>query len=196
MKKTFSALLLTCLVFTTTCVVAQIKNEKELNTQVSQTLKSYPVPPAKKSMLFYLQRNKNSNTIVYEANILPDGKLDPKKPVSVYWIRYTEGGVIKELNWIQRWMAYGVDFEPAKDGSGNYVITPVALKNRKITVSVDKEGKANALMSLNGKPSRLNRIFAQAQETSWLPTVKYVQMKGEDLKTKQEVFEYIFPKQQ
>ncbi len=168
--------------------------ESELNDQVQRALKAYPVPPVKSNSLFYLQRNKNSNTVMYEANLTPDGKLDPKKPVSVYWIRYTEGGVIKELNWIQRWLAYGVDFEPAKDGSGNFVITPVALKHRRITVTVDKDGKANAFMMMNGKYARLNRIYAQALETSWLPTVKFVQMKGEEIKTKQEVYEYIFPK--
>ena len=168
---------------------------KELNAQVNQVLKHYPVPSVSSNMLFYLQRNKNANTVVYEANVLPNGKLDPKKPVSVYWIRYTEGGITKELNWLQRWMAYGVDFEPSADGSGNFIITPVALKHRKITVSVDSSGQAHATLLLGGKLSRLNRIYAQAQETNWLPTVKYVQLKGEDVKSRQEVFEYIFPKQ-
>lgn len=175
---------------------SQSQPEVTLNNIVSQSVKNYPVPPQQKNSLFYLQRNKNSNTIIYEANILSNGKLNPKNPVSVYWLRYTEGGEKKELNWIQRWLAYGVDFEPAKDGSGNYIITPVALKHRKIIVSIDNDGKAYASLNMNGKNARLNRIYAQAQETNWLPTVKFVQLKGEDIKTKQEVFEYIFPKNQ
>lgn len=196
MKLKFNILLFLLSAFYPLASSAQTPAELALNNLVSQAVKNFPVPPITRKTLFYLQRNKNANTVMYEANILSNGKLDPEKPVSVYWIRYTEGGEKKELNWIQRWMAYGVDFEPAKDGSGNFIITPVALKQRKIIVSVDKEGNANAYLTMNGKYARLNRIFAQAQETNWLPTVKFVQIKGEEVKTKQEVYEYIFPKKQ
>jgi uncharacterized protein DUF4833 len=175
---------------------AQSQAELNLTNTVAQITKNFPVPPQTKSLLFYLQRNKNTNTIIYEANYLPNGKLDPKNPVSVYWIRYTEGGVRKELNWIQRWLAFGVDSEPAKDGSGNFILHFVALKHRKVTLTLDNEGRAIALLPLNAKPSRLNRIYAQAQETNWLPSVKFVQLSGEEIKTKEPVVEYIFPKQQ
>lgn len=175
---------------------AQTAAEQNLTNLVAQATKTFPVPPANSKMLFYLQRNKNSNTVVYEANIGKDGKLDPDEPVKVYWIRYTEGGVIKELSWIQRWLAFGVDAEPSKENPGSYIVSFVALKQRKVTVSLDATGKPSAVTPLNGKPSRLSRLYAQAQETNWLPTVKFIQLKGEDVKTKQEVYEYIFPKQQ
>jgi len=175
---------------------AQSPAEQALTNTVGQITKSFPVPPSSKKLLFYLQRNKNTNTIIYEANYLSSGKLDPKNPVSVYWLRYTEGGEKKELNWIQRWLAFGVESEPAKDGSGNFILSFVALKNRKVILTLDPEGKAYAYLPLNGKPSRLTRIYAQAQETNWLPSIKFVQVMGEDLKTKEQVIEYIFPKQQ
>ena len=174
---------------------AQTQAEQNLSNLVSQITKSYPVPTAN-NLLFYIQRNKNSNTVVYEANLLPDGKLDPKNPVNVYWMRYTEGGVKKELSWIQRWLAYGVDFERAKDNSGNFIINLVALKQRKLVLTTDQDGHPTACLYLNGKYSKLSRIYAQAQETNWLPTVKFVQLTGEEIKTKQSACEYIFPKQQ
>jgi hypothetical protein len=173
---------------------AQQKSISELNREVKKIVSEFPVPSSK-NLLFYLQRNKNSNTVVYEANLLANGKLDPQKPVSVYWIRYHEDSSRKELNWIQRWLAYGIDFEPAKDGSGQFILTPVALKHRKITLSLNENGQPVAAMMINGKKSALKRIFAMAEETSWLPTVKYVQLKGEDFSTKENVYEYIFPKQ-
>ncbi|HKR04916.1 MAG TPA: DUF4833 domain-containing protein [Bacteroidia bacterium] len=175
---------------------AQTQAEQTLTNTVAQFTKNFPVPPSSKSLLFYLQRNKNTNTIIYEANYLSNGKLDPKNPVSVYWLRYTEGGEKKELTWIQRWLAFGVDFEPAKDGSDNFILSFVALKNRKVTLTLDADGKAIAYLPLNGKNARLTRIYAQAQETNWLPSVKFVQVMGEELKSKQPVIEYIFPKQQ
>lgn len=173
---------------------SQQKSVAELNKEVKNVVAKFPVPNMP-NLLFYLQRNKNSNTIIYEANLLADGKLDPKNPVSVYWLRYQEDSSRRELNWIQRWLAYGIDFEPAKDGSGNYILSPVALKHRKITLSLDEKGKPVATMKLAGKMARLKRIYAMAEETSWLPTVKYVQMKGVDIHSKEEIYEYIFPKQ-
>lgn len=180
--------------FLSTPVFSQQKTITELNKEVKKAVSKYPVPDFP-NLLFYLQRNKNSNTIVYEANLLADGKLDPKNPVSVYWLRYQEDSSRRELNWIQRWWAYGIDFEPAKDGSGHYILSPVALKHRKISLSLDEKGKPVATMKLNGKITRVKRIYAMAEETSWLPTVKYVQMKGEEIQTKEDVYEYIFPKQ-
>jgi hypothetical protein len=194
--KFFVPAILICLFINSAPIYAQTQAELNLTNTVAQFTKNFPVPAPSKSLLFYLQRNKNTNTVIYEANFLPNGKLDPKNPVSVYWIRYTEGGVKKELNWIQRWLAFGVDFEPAKDGSGNFILTFVAIKNRKVTLTLDNDGKAVANITLNGKNTRLRRIYAQAQETNWLPTVKFVQMMGEDNKTKDPVIEYIFPKQQ
>jgi hypothetical protein len=173
---------------------AQPPGEEDLGLIVERTLKDFPVPPQKHNRLFYLQRNKNTNTVVYEANLLANGKLNPKKPVSVYWIRYTEGNAIKELNWIQRWLAYGVDSEPAEDGTGNFIVTPVALKNRRLTISVGPDGRPAAYMKLNGQQARLTRIYAEASETSWLPTVKFVQLKGVSVTTGKDVFEYIVPK--
>lgn len=194
--KVISVLIFSFFALNSVQLSAQSAAEQTLNNIVNQVVKNYPVPPSSNKLLFYLQRNKNTNTVVYEANILSNGKLDPEKPVHVYWLRYTEGGVVKELSWVQRWLAYGVDFEPAKDGSGNYIISPVALKHRKIVVNIDNDGRANAYLTINGKFSRLNRIYAQAQETKWLPTVKFVQVTGEVVKTKQTVYEYILPKKQ
>ncbi|MBL0036007.1 MAG: DUF4833 domain-containing protein, partial [Flavobacteriales bacterium] len=53
---------------------------------------TFPAPPASKDLLFYIQRNKNANTIVYEANRDATGKLVSDDPVKVNWIRHTERG--------------------------------------------------------------------------------------------------------
>jgi hypothetical protein len=110
---------------------AQTQAELNLTNTVAQFTKSFPVPAQSKSLLFYLQRNKNTNTIIYEANFSGKRKARSEKPVSVYWIRLYRRRCKKELNWVQRWLAFGVDFEPAKDGSGNFILTFVAIKTEK-----------------------------------------------------------------
>ena len=67
----------------------------------------FPIPPHNPKQLFYLQRTSNTNTIICELNLNEKGVPDPESPVHVFWIRYTEGAVKKELNYIQRVFAYG-----------------------------------------------------------------------------------------
>lgn len=52
--------------------------------------------------LFYIQRNHNKNTVVYDANYKATGLLDQNKPINVYWIRYEEGGRSMELRAIEK----------------------------------------------------------------------------------------------
>ncbi len=66
--------------------------------------------------------------------------------------------------------------------------------DRKFVLTVDADGRASAYITLHGKKSRITRIYAQALDTKWLPKVKFVQILGEDVKTKQKVYEYIYPK--
>jgi Domain of unknown function (DUF4833) len=47
----------------------------------SSVFDDFPVPPPSKNLLFYIQRNKNANTIVYEARLDANGQLAAKDPV-------------------------------------------------------------------------------------------------------------------
>ncbi|WP_163594863.1 DUF4833 domain-containing protein, partial [Klebsiella pneumoniae] len=50
----------------------------------------------------------NTNTIICEMNLNSKGQLNEENPVHVFWIRYPEGGMRKELTYIQRIFAYGI----------------------------------------------------------------------------------------
>nr|WP_262483968.1 CDP-alcohol phosphatidyltransferase family protein [Chryseobacterium sp. CCH4-E10] len=63
----------------------------------------FPVPPSNNTMMFYLQRTPNTNTIVYALNYDKNNNLPENNPINVYWIRYTEpGSPKKNLNYIQK----------------------------------------------------------------------------------------------
>ena len=63
----------------------------------SESTKQYPVPATSTNQLFYVQRSSNINLIMYDAKIGIDKKLDPKNPVHIYWILYTQGGENRNL---------------------------------------------------------------------------------------------------
>jgi phosphatidylglycerophosphate synthase len=73
-----------------------------------QPMLTFPVPAGITNQLFYLQRDPNINTVIYQLNVNGAGKLDEDEPINVFWIRYTEQSKRKDLNFIQRKFAYGL----------------------------------------------------------------------------------------
>src|SRR5688572_642291 len=65
--------------------------------------------------LFFIERNKNANIVVYEANLAADGLFDAKNPVHAYWLMKAEKGQREELNKIEREMAYGYSVRVVDD---------------------------------------------------------------------------------
>ena len=69
--------------------------------------------------LFRIERSTNANIVVYDALVEADGNLPKKNPIDVYWVRLAEEGQRKNLNGIERRMAYGFK---EKKRQGNVVV--------------------------------------------------------------------------
>ena len=154
---------------------------------------TFPVPGGNARQLFYLQRTTNTNTIVCELNTDAAGHLNEESPVHVYWIRYQEGGVSKELNYIQRVFAYGIKSQP--EGNGSYKLHFVSYKKQQMLLARSaKDNKYHVYATINQKQALLNRIFVKIDGGSfWSPNVVYMEMKGIDPVTGKEVMERFKP---
>ena len=154
---------------------------------------SFPVPAGNPNQLFYLQRTTNTNTIVCELNLDKKGQPDPEAPVHVFWIRYPEGGIRKELNYIQRVFAYGIKSIP--QGNGSYKLHFVSYKKQMFTLMQSpKDNKYHVYATINQKQSILNRLFLKVEGgTFWSPNVVYMEMKGIDVATGKETVERFKP---
>jgi hypothetical protein len=147
----------------------------------------FPVPPANPKQLFYLQRTPNTNTIVCDINLV-NGKPDEDEPVHVYWIRYTEQGQKKELNYIQRKFAYGIKSKKIADG--RYELNFVSYKKLKMYLQMGADKQFHVYAAINNKMALLTRVFIQINGgTFWSPNVEYFEMAGTDPATKQPVME-------
>ncbi|WP_018613288.1 DUF4833 domain-containing protein [Segetibacter koreensis] len=147
----------------------------------------FPVPTGNSNQLFYLQRNPNTNTIVYEVNY-EKNTINAEDPVHVYWIRYNEQGQQEELNFIQRKFAYGLKSTLiAKD---KYQLHFVSYKKFPMFLIKGANNKYNVFATINQKQAILNRIFVKISGGSfWTPNVEYVEVKGIDPATGKEVME-------
>ncbi len=154
---------------------------------------TFPVPSVT-NQLFYLQRTANTNTIIYEAKFNARGQLDESEPVHVFWIRYPEGGMKKELNYIQRVFAYGIKTQAQPNG--NYKMHVVSYKKQQLNLMRSpKDGKYHVYTTINHKEAILRRIFVKIGEggTFWSPNVLYMELRGRDEVTGEELMERIKP---
>jgi hypothetical protein len=156
----------------------------------------YPVPPDSENMLFYIQRSKNTNAIVYELNALPDGTPDPARPVNIYWIKYTSDSTTEALNYIQQKYAYGLNMRPYNGQKNSYVLQFVSYGKKNLYLLPASHGKKYAAFtSINGKLAELSRVFIQLDGgTFWFPTIEYIELTGRDPVSRQTVTERFQPK--
>ncbi len=141
--------------------------------------KKYPVPPKTDKLLFYIQRNHNTNTIIYDANFDKNGNLIEEDPISVYWIRYEEQGQKMELRTVEKWYAYGVNCEKQKDNT--FLIQLVADKSRNFKLVQKNAFRAYVTTDINGENSILKYMYIFAEETGIWPKVKYIEFFGEKI---------------
>ncbi len=157
------------------------------------SIDNFPTPPESKISLFYIQRSSNANAVIYDANLLPDKKLNPKNPVHTYWIRYGENAQKKELTTMQRTLAYGLYTNPILNEPDAYEGYFLAYRKRKFVVKLDPKGNPIALFPINGKLQILKKIFVKVNEEKFMPSVHYIELFGKDPVTGKDVYEKFKP---
>jgi hypothetical protein len=152
-------------------------------TQTSQPMLNFPVPAGVANQLFYLQRDPNTNTVIYQLNVNRAGQVDEDEPINVFWLRYDEQGQRKDLNFIQRKFAYGLSAK--KLGPDKYELKFAAYN--KIPFYLMRSGLDKAFhvfTVINNKQIVLTRVYLRIEGgTFWVPNVRYIEFKGWDATT-------------
>lgn len=155
---------------------------------------TFPVPAGNANQLFYLQRTSNTNTIVCELNLNSKGELNEDNPVHVFWIRYPEGGMRKELSYIQRVFAYGI--KAKMESAGKYKLHFVSYKKQTLyLMRSPHDNKYRVYATINQRQVVLSRIFIRIDPggSFWSPNVIYMELKGKDEATGKEMMERFKP---
>lgn len=141
----------------------------------------FPEPKISENHLFYIQRSNDINTVMYEANIMPDKRIDTNLPINVYWIRYAERGQREKLSALQWQLAYGYKHHKKSAEGQPIEIVLNAFKKRSLSIFYNGE-KPMAITQINGHKSLLKRIFVQLASTDGLiPKVRYIELFGVDM---------------
>ena len=184
-KKIISAVLFTALL-----IITGISAGICQDTSNPSPLK-FPTPKGISNQIFYLQRDPNTNTIIYALNTDRNGVVNKDEPVLIYWLRYDEGGDKKDLSYIQRKFAYGLETKSL--GNDQYELRFVSHKKIPFyLVKSAEDKKYHAYVTVNNKKIQIERIFLRIEGGSfWLPNVKYVEIKGINTATDSAITERI-----
>lgn len=149
----------------------------------------FPRPPKSEKSLFYIQRNKNYNTIVYDLNTTENGTIHPKDPIDTYWINYGDKVTKRELTWLEAWLAYGYRAKLNEDKS---IKIKLRAHNERFITLRQVDDKWHAIIPINGEEAFLSNIYAYADESGIIPKVLHVDIYGIDVKSGKPVKERIF----
>lgn len=154
---------------------------------------TFPVPGREvPGLLFYIQRDPNTNTIVYELNRDAQGRVKEKDPVSTFWIRYPEGGARKDLNYLQRKFAYGINSKSI--GNGDFELRSVAYSKLPLYLRKDGKNKYHVYADIGSRKCILSRVFIRIDGgTFWSPNVLYIELKGTEIATGKTIVQRIKP---
>nr|WP_315419011.1 DUF4833 domain-containing protein [uncultured Pedobacter sp.] len=151
---------------------------------------SFPTPKNVDHMLFYLQRDPNTNTLIYALNLKEKGTLNADNPIQVYWIRYGENGQKKELGYIQRKFAYGIDTKAL--GGDKYEFRFISHKKLPFYLQKYRDKSYYVSVTINNRTIKITRLFIRIQGGSfWLPNVKYAEVEGTEELTGKPIVERI-----
>ncbi|KUJ62469.1 CDP-alcohol phosphatidyltransferase [Flavobacteriaceae bacterium CRH] len=161
-------------------LLAQSKNPSPLH---------FPTPKNIENMLFYIQRDPNTNTAIYAINYQENGKINKSNPVKAYWIRYAEKGEKKDFSYIQRKFAYGIESKTLNNEE--FELQFVSYKKLSLILKkIDSDQKYHVFVNVNQKIIQVEKIFVRIEGGSfWLPNVKYVEVTGIDVSSNKIITE-------
>lgn len=140
--------------------------------------------------LFIIERSKGPAIVCYDA-VTQDGKLDEDDPIDAYWQHPDKNNEREELNWIERWQAFGVKVKHLYDGRDS-VDFVIKAYNKNMRV-VKRDGRWMALTYVDGQVCQLMSIYVRTDESGMMPKVLDVMFKGRARRTGQVVTEMLKP---
>jgi hypothetical protein len=142
--------------------------------------------------LFKIGRSKDANEIYYEVNTTPDGSLDRKEPINIYWIKYAENNVVQPLTIVQQKFAYGLKFLEVTPEKAEFQF--VSYSKRTLSLRKNINGKYAVFTEVEGKQVEMDRVFIQIEGgTFWFPKITRVEIHAKNAEENETVVEVIRP---
>ncbi len=139
----------------------------------------YPIIEEYPELLFYIQRNQNHNTVVYELNTKSGALLNQHEPMLIHWLRFDNGrfAEMQPLNYIQKKLAYGYKSEVIAIDLIAFEL--VSYDEIRFFLGKDNKDRYRVFFVENEKNIMLKSIFIYAEDLGVFPQVKWAELSGE-----------------
>lgn len=140
----------------------------------------YPVIDDYDQLLFYIQRNQNYNTVIYEVNLQYSELLNLSQPISIHWLNIDEEGYQdkRELNYIQKKLAFGYTFEVINHDLIEFRF--ISYDNMKFYLGKNSLGRFRVFSEMNNLMIEIESLFIYAEDFGVFPQVKFVDFYGKN----------------
>jgi len=150
---------------------------------------NYPIPEKTDDLLFYIQRNQNKNTVVYNLNRNCDGCVNQEFPMQVSWINYSDGGVKMNLNQFQNKLAYGYKSKIINHDTFEFHF--VSYEKLRFFIGKHDDGNYRVALKINNMMSALSNVYVYAEEFGVFPQVKFIELYGSSLSDAKPIYQRI-----
>lgn len=151
----------------------------------------YPIIEDYPELLFYIQRNQNHNTVIYEVNYTSDQLLNLNDPIRIHWLRFSGYNEVEKqnLNYIQKKLAYGYRFNIISNTLLSFEI--ISYDEIKFFLGKDERGRYRAFFIENDTNVILESIYIYAEDLGVFPQVKWAEIYGKVSGTEQKILKRI-----
>lgn len=138
----------------------------------------YPDVDDYNNLLFYIQRNQNLSTVVYEVNLQYADLVNISQPILMHWLQFDQLGMTekKELNYIQKKMAYGYTFNIISSDLLEFRF--VSYDKMKFYLGKNSDGRFKVYSKMDGHMIEIGSMFVYSEDYGVFPQVKFVEFYG------------------
>jgi len=147
------------------------------------------VPGLASIPLFSITWNLTANYVQYDAH-LKNGKIDPKEPVTAYWIMNQTDGHHEGLTLIERLKGYGFTIRPSTEANSLDMVV-VSVRKKTLHITPDGDHFQVTLDIGDCDVARLAEAKVHAHWWHFFAVGDYVDLTGIDVKTGAECHERV-----
>lgn len=145
-----------------------------------------------KNKLFKIERSKDANQIFYDVHIENEEILNTDTPINIYWVKKSDGNKIKPLTWIQKKLAYGLEYSFKNDSLAQFHF--VSYDKKDFFLKKDIDHKFKVFTKINNHFVIVKRIYIHITGgTFWVPKIPKIELYAYDKILNKEVIEVIKP---
>lgn len=129
------------------------------------------------STLFYIERSRDPDLVIYTLNTDESGRIIPQDPIKVYWYRKSAGNKTEPLTKIQKKLAYGIKIIRQHNNEIEFYLA--AYPDQIFIIKLKGLYPYSVYTKIENENFMVSKIYIEfSGGTFWLPVVGRIDLYG------------------